>query len=192
MMGLSPHPAYQRVRKAVQSLRRLTHELSKTAYRSVSPEYASDADLLSGEGARRYGGRWNPPSGFATIYASLTPETALAEALFFSRRAGLADSAVMPRVFVALRVQVNVTLSLLDYRVRRGLRIDLRSFHMEDWRAVNAASRESYLQTVGRASFDEGIEALVVPSAADRGEFNVVVFPEALGASSSVRIIAGT
>lgn len=49
-------------------------------FRSVTPRYASSHDLLSGYGARKHGGRWNPPGFFPAIYASLAPETALAEA----------------------------------------------------------------------------------------------------------------
>ena len=39
-----------------------------TAWRLAAPEYAQTAEqLMSGEGARRYGGRWNSV-GRATVY----------------------------------------------------------------------------------------------------------------------------
>ncbi|WP_348762195.1 RES domain-containing protein [uncultured Salinisphaera sp.] len=38
------------------------------------------ADALSGEGARRYGGRWNP-RGLPTLYLASTPSLAMAEKL---------------------------------------------------------------------------------------------------------------
>jgi RES domain-containing protein len=45
-------------------------------YRLVRRERAADA--LSGEGARRYGGRWNPP-GTAVVYASESRALAILE-----------------------------------------------------------------------------------------------------------------
>ena len=36
-------------------------------YRIIKPAFAASA--LSGEGARRYGGRWNPP-GITCVYAA--------------------------------------------------------------------------------------------------------------------------
>lgn len=53
-------------------------------YRSSTPRYATEADILTGEGSRRVGGRWNP-TGIAAVYASLTSETAMAETLAHNR-----------------------------------------------------------------------------------------------------------
>ena len=47
-----------------------------SVYRLVRRERAADA--LSGEGARRYGGRWNPP-GSAVVYASESRALAVLE-----------------------------------------------------------------------------------------------------------------
>ena len=47
-----------------------------SVYRLVRRERAADA--LSGEGARRYGGRWNPP-GTAVVYASESRALAVLE-----------------------------------------------------------------------------------------------------------------
>lgn len=45
------------------------------AYRGVAPRYSP----LSGEGARRFGGRWNPPDEFPAIYLAHPREACLAE-----------------------------------------------------------------------------------------------------------------
>jgi len=37
-------------------------------YRSTTTKYADDTDLITGEGSRLHGGRWNPP-GIAAVYA---------------------------------------------------------------------------------------------------------------------------
>jgi len=65
----------------VGKLGRLISEASafnSTTFRSVNPRYATEADLVGGHGSRKFGGRWNTP-GLAAVYASLTPETAMAE-----------------------------------------------------------------------------------------------------------------
>jgi RES domain-containing protein len=54
--------------------------LDITGYRSATPQYAREPDLLTGEGSRLHGGRWNPP-GIAAVYASFAPETAMEEML---------------------------------------------------------------------------------------------------------------
>jgi RES domain-containing protein len=51
------------------------------AYRAVGTECANNRDLLSGEGTKRFGGRWTPPGSFATVHASLGVTTAVAESL---------------------------------------------------------------------------------------------------------------
>jgi hypothetical protein len=68
-------------------LRRAT-ALRGTIYRSVAPKYANSLDLLSGEGSRRNGARWNP-IGVATVYGSFTPQTALEETLAHANYYGL-------------------------------------------------------------------------------------------------------
>lgn len=45
-------------------------------YRLINARHADDA--LSGEGARRFGGRWNPP-GFPVVYASQSRALAVLE-----------------------------------------------------------------------------------------------------------------
>jgi len=45
--------------------------LRGVVYRWSEPTYATKEDLLTGEGSRRFGGRWNPRS-FATVYAAFT------------------------------------------------------------------------------------------------------------------------
>lgn len=47
-----------------------------TLYRLVNARHADSA--LSGEGARRFGGRWNPP-GFSVVYASQSRALAVLE-----------------------------------------------------------------------------------------------------------------
>jgi len=50
----------------------------RTVWRITTARFADSA--FSGEGARRYGGRWNP-KGWAVVYAAATPSLALLELL---------------------------------------------------------------------------------------------------------------
>ena len=144
------------------------------------PAYAGARDLLSGEGVRRYGGRWNAAGSFAAVYASLTPETAVAEALAHSRHYGIPDADVLPRVLVALDASLAALADLTDGGARRILRVSRRRLCGEPWRRAAEAGREALTQAIGRAAFEAGLEALLVPSAASRAGANLVVFPERL------------
>jgi RES domain-containing protein len=58
------------------------------------------ADPLSGEGARRYGGRWND-KGYPTLYFARSPALAMAEKL------AQASVALHARSFVAAEVEID-------------------------------------------------------------------------------------
>jgi RES domain-containing protein len=64
------------------------------AYRLVKERFL--AAPLSAEGARRYGGRWNPP-GVGILYASASPELALLEQLVHLPTLPFPD---LPRLFL--------------------------------------------------------------------------------------------
>ncbi len=157
-------------------------------YRNTSLRYASGKDLLAGEGSSQAGGRWNP-RGLRAVYASLTPETAMAEALSLFRRYGWDIADAMPRVFVAVRVILRVTLDLNDGDIRRRLRVSLRRMLAEDWRSAQWAGRESITQMLGAAAAASGMEAILVPSCTGgAGARNIVWFPDNLSANSHVAI----
>jgi len=94
---------------------------SGTVFRATAVRYANRDDLLTGLGAKSAGGRWNPPGGFATIYSSLLPETALAEYLAQHRHFGWPDSSAMPYVTVAIEALLQSVLDLTNGPVRRAL-----------------------------------------------------------------------
>src|SRR5262245_14020957 len=98
-------------------VRRLTRLLSASTpfcgvvYRSSTPQYATEADLLTGTVSKNCGGRWNP-KGIAMIYASLSPTTAMAETLAHNRYYGFPIEEAMPRTFVAINATLTATLDL--------------------------------------------------------------------------------
>jgi RES domain-containing protein len=179
------HPEYPRL---VLALSRIAPRLwAGVAYRSVSPEYARSRDLLSGEGTRRHGGRWSLPGRFETVSASLSPETAVAEALARFRYYGIPEADAMPRLLVAIDVEVAALVDLTTGPSRRILRVSRRRMRREPWRRAEEHGREALTQAIGRAAFDTGLEGLLVPSAADRVGENLVLFPGRLRLGSRLR-----
>ncbi len=164
-------------------------EFHQEIYPSAAPKYASTSDLLTGEGALRFGGRWNP-AGIAAVYGSLTPQTALEESLAHARYYGMPINTSMPRTFVAIDVELEVVLDLTDGSNRQTLRISENHLLECNWRGERHAGRKPVTQEVGQAAASAGIEAILVRSAADKSGANLVVFPENLRPASRLGIVS--
>lgn len=163
-------------------------EFLGVGYRSGTPKYATEADLLTGEGSRREGGRWNPV-GIAGVYASLTPETAMAETLAHNRYYGIPIEDAMPRTFVAMESKLQAVLDFRSGHVRQRLQVSLERILTVDWRREVLAGREPITQTIGRAAYEVGLEGLIVPAAADPNGHNLLVFPEKLRRGSEISVL---
>jgi RES domain-containing protein len=185
---MEPHGIYDTAYRNLKSSRGQGTPWEGVIYRSVSPRYSSHAAIISGEGAARTGGRWNPPATKA-VYGSLTPETAMAEALRHHRYYGIPITDVMPRLFVAIEVSVRRSMDLTDPALRAKLGLILEENLDEDWRREVQMMREPMSQAIGRAAFAAGIEVLLVPSSADRAGANVVVFPDLLSPGSRLTVL---
>lgn len=126
-----------------------------TVWRITTARFAASA--FSGEGARLYGGRWNP-KGHAVIYTAESQSLALLEML-------VQDEPLRAR-YVLIPAQ---------------LPADLAVGHVEasalpaDWRTLG--TRDA-LQAIGRAWLEEGSSAvLAVPSAVVPAEHNYLLNP---------------
>jgi len=164
-------------------------ELHCSAFRSAGVEYAHESDLLSGDGAARYGGRWNP-RGVSAIYASLDPMTAVKESYQEFLKYGFAGATIRPRVFVGIQVDLTCVLDLTQARIRRALGYTVSDLVTEDWRAIQAAGEESWTQAIGRGAVAAGFEALLAPSARNRTGKILVAFPSNLRTAHAVRVMA--
>lgn len=179
-------PPLKQLTERLRAIRPVT--LSVTGYRSTTPRYAREADITSGAGSRKFGGRWNPP-GIAAVYMCLTPEGAMEETLAHFRYYGMPIHSAMPRTFVAIRARLSRVLDLSDGAVRQRMRISEARMLKTDWRKEMDAGRLPLTQLVGRAAFDAGFEAIRVLSATHTGETNLIVFPENLLRSSSLQVL---
>jgi len=128
------------------------------AWRLVRPAFAAPVAAFSGEGARRFGGRWNAP-GRPVVYASLHLSLAALETLAH------ADRRRFERDYVAFEVHVPHPLIL-----------ELRDEDLpDDWRArpVSAGARG-----VGDAWLAQRASAaLTVPSVLVPQERNLLLDP---------------
>ncbi|MGC1275857.1 MAG: RES family NAD+ phosphorylase [Planctomycetaceae bacterium] len=185
---LTPHSDRDRFVRRIGNMRPTAVSFQGVIVRSTTPKYATETDLVTGEGSRRYGGRWNP-IGVAAVYGSLTPETAMAETLAHHRYFQLPIEAVMPRTFVAIEARLRRVLDLTDGAVRQRLRVSERRLTSTDWRRDNDAGREALTQAIGFAAFTTGFEAILAPSAQDEtGTGNLIIFPGNLLKSSRVEV----
>ena len=148
-----------------------------TVYRSASPRYANRDDFMTGAGARTSGARWNPPRSFATLYASLDPETAISESLAHHRYFRFPVLDALPRTLAAIRVELQHVLDLTDAATRRILKVTQNELIDDDWRKANRKNRESLTQAIGRLAWHAEWEAILVPSAAAEGKANLIIFP---------------
>lgn len=176
-------------RDRIDRLKDRAGEFSGMLFRSTVPKYANTLDLLTGEGSRCAGGRWNPV-GIATLYGSMSPEAAMAEALAHIRYYGLPAHSVMPRTFVAVKVELAQVLDLTDGKIRQSLGVSKNHMVRADWRADMQSSRVPVTQSLGQAAFEAGLEGLLVPSAAATGEANLVCFVDNVFPSSCVEVVS--
>ena len=124
-----------------------------TVYRLVNARQARDA--FSGEGARLYGGRWNPP-GFPVVYASQSRALAVLE------------------MFVHLALEAR-SLKFLLYELTLPKNARQRHYEAPEnvWRHPGSPQVTQY---VGREWLTEGRAlALIAPSVIVPRETNVVL-----------------
>jgi RES domain-containing protein len=138
--------------------------------------YANLQDLLTGEGSRKAGGRWNP-KGMRTLYFSLDPETALDEVLSQHRSQNLPEVEATPMTLAGLRVKIRRLLDLTDRTTRRLLKLTNVRIRAP-WRPSQHAGQEALTQAIGRLAQELGdLQGMLVPSVARRGGKNLVLFP---------------
>ncbi len=134
-----------------------------------------------------HGARWNP-IGVAAVYGAATPELAMAETLAMYRYYGLPIHQALPRIFVAIDVQVSSIIDLTDGVIRQRLKISENRMLETDWRLDAAKGLVPLTHQLGKAAFDAGFEGLMVHSATGVEGKNLVMFPQKLRKGSHLKV----
>ncbi len=163
--------------------------MSGEYYRVAGPRHTTAKDIVSGIGAYRAGGRWNPLKIMKVVYLSREPETALREANEHFRYYRLPISKSFPKVVVAIRIELESILNLTRPAIAKTLPEPMKTLLAEDWRAIMARKEEALTQAIGRVAFEAGFQGLLVPSKLDKRGVNLLVFPERLTNKSTMEVI---
>jgi RES domain-containing protein len=122
-------------------------------YRALNPVYAREP--LSGEGARRYGGRFNP-KGTPALYCSLSIMTAVREA----NQAG----ALQPTTLVAYEAEIDGIFDGADEVALHAEDMDAAALAASTWRDEMRTGGEARTQAFARTLIAKGYSALLVHS----------------------------
>ena len=150
-------------------------------YRALNPRYARDP--LSGEGARRHGGRFNA-RGTPALYLSFSPATALREA----NQVGM----LQPTTLVAYRADLSPLFDGRDADALAGWNVTPNALADPDWRGRMLSGRPVPTQVLAARLSTAGYAGLVVPSYA-RGvgttDANVVLWRWNTGAGDALAVV---
>jgi RES domain-containing protein len=171
------HPESDRLLASIRVCSSLVTEWVGVAYRVVAVGRANEEDLLSGEGSRIWGGRWNPAGVFRVVYLSLDRTTAMDEYLAQNSRNGLPDYQALPAVTIGVQLALKRVLDLTIREVQNELALTTMAMTI---RSLDPSPLEYITQAVGRLAWSEGHEGLIVPSAERLLNKNIAVFPERL------------
>jgi RES domain len=161
---------------------------SGTIFRSATIHHGSAEDLISGHGSAIAGGRWNPP-GLQAVYGSLEAGLSVDESFEAVLRGfGFSIEDIHPRVVVGIELNLEAVFILKTSTEIPGW-IDYEHLLAIDWRAENAAGRETASQAFGRAVAQFG-EALITGSSVRTG-LNIAIFPDSIRPGSIFRVIHG-
>ena len=138
-------------------------------YRAHNPQWSWTP--LSGEGARRYGGRFNR-RGIAALYTSLAPLTAVREAQPLGRP-------MQPLVLCAYEVDTEPVFDAMDEQQRREIGISESDLACPTWEGEMLAGAIPASQAMADrliAAGYSGIRVRSFASGASADDFNLVMW----------------
>lgn len=130
---------------------------SGNAYRHLAPGRSP----LSGQGAYLYGGRWNPPESFLTIYLAKPRRACIGEFKRMARGQGNGPKSFLPRELHTIACSSLQMLDLTATASRRSVGLTLEHIRQDDWRSC---------QAIGEAAHFLGFQGVMAPSATGSGE----------------------
>ena len=187
-MKVRANVAYARFRRRFAERGDLVTPWKGAAYRVTSLDYPRPDSILRGEGSFLHGGRWNAPGSFRAVYGSTTDVVAVAESRATADYAGIPYPFRTPRLLVTIELDVPRALDLTSLAAQQAFGFTLAEMCGEDWRKSQEAGFESVTQAFGRALFESGLNAALVPSARVPEGVNVVYFPENKSGSEDAQV----
>ena len=140
--------------------------LDAVAYRNQAKGF----DPRSGDGARRLGGRFNPPHSFPVLYLCVSRPCVVAELTRQAERQSLSIEDLLPRELWEVAVGLRKVLDLSDARTRETLGLDSADLVRDN---------HSDTRDIGEAAHEHGFQAIRAPSATGVDEI-LAIFPENL------------
>lgn len=137
--------------------------LGPTPFSAVAYRYTTaHREPLSGEGARRNGGRWNPKDLFPTIYLAIPESTCMGEVQRAAQTNHLSVERMLsvPYVFHTIAIQGLRVLDLRSVEALNRLGLEPEDLLSGDWSAC---------QTVGHAAWFLDFAGVLAPSAMGQG-----------------------
>lgn len=138
--------------------------LALDGYRNQAPGF----DPRSGEGARRFGGRVNPPQSFPVIYLCTTRRCVVAELTRQVERQGLSVDGLLPRDLYRVTASLTNVLDLTDATVLTALGLVADDLVADD---------RSVIRAIGKSAYEHEFQAIVSRSATGVDDV-VAVLPE--------------
>ena len=111
-MALKQHPRSADFLKWFTTNKKEATPLEDIFFRVAGPRHTTAAEIVSGIGAQKAGGRWNPIGEMRVVYLSREAETALREAFEHYRYFNLPVSQALPKVVVSVAVKLERVLDL--------------------------------------------------------------------------------
>ena len=140
---------------------------SGSAYRNQAPGF----DPRSGEGARRAGGRFNPPRSFPVIYLCVTRPCVVAELTAQAARQSISVDDLLPRELWSLTMRLDRVLDLTSRKALDKIGLDTPDLTSPD---------HALTQRIGEAAHERGYQAIRSPSATGVDHV-LAVLPQNLG-----------
>jgi RES domain-containing protein len=141
--------------------------LAAVAYRNQ----AAGFDPRSGEGARRFGGRFNPPNSFAVLYLCTTRACVVAELTRQAARQSLSVEDLLPRELWRIRANLATVLDLTDASTLAKLGVHSGDLVRDDHHST---------QELGATAHAHKFQAILAPSATGVDAV-LAIFPDNLG-----------
>lgn len=174
----------QRIHKALDR----AIEFEGTCFRVVSQQFANRRGVISSEGSKKYGGRFNFKGTFEVLYLSCDVHTSTEEATRATQAAEFDVAKRLPCTTVGIKVKLSRVLDLTNSKIRDAIDIRKSVLTETDWKQIQELNAEAITQSIGRFAKEAGFEAILVPSAIWKGK-NLDIFPDNLLPLSQVSVV---